>query len=174
MVFGNSITIPCTINANPTATSMRWEKTSGSNTDIINTTASLKYSGGVLGNTALTINNTDYNDQASYRCIATNPVGDGFSISTSLIVEGSKSALSIAPPVLHVVSASLPLPFAYRGVSNALDKVNRSVVCLCMLFCICLPALEKAYSTIYYYIFWLCTVYHRIWYNHNRILILPV
>ncbi|KAK3107564.1 hypothetical protein FSP39_017383 [Pinctada imbricata] len=91
-MFGNSTTIPCSIASNPSASSMRWEKTANSNTDILTTTNSLT-------------------DQATYRCVASNQVGDGFSIATFLTVQGSNPSVSIPQNQYQVtLGNSLTIP----------------------------------------------------------------
>lgn len=87
--FGNSITLECTVSANPTHTSVQWKKQVNNQfVDIV--FANNKYSGSVVNNPSLTVNSADLNDEGYYICTATNSLGTGQSAQTFLDVLGSK------------------------------------------------------------------------------------
>lgn len=85
---GDSVTIPCTVTANPSVTSVSWERISQSGLPSSISLVSSKYSGGTVANPGLTIANTITTDQGFYRCLATNSVGTSTSDSSFLAVIG--------------------------------------------------------------------------------------
>lgn len=91
VVIGNTVTLECTVSANPFQTSVSWQKIQNGVTSNVNTGLVVKYSGSTVNNPSLTITNTDTTDSANYVCTATNSVGTGTSSQTSLSVTGSKS-----------------------------------------------------------------------------------
>ena len=91
--FGDSVTIPCSVSANPSATSVFWERVSQSGVPSTISLVPSKYSGGTLLSPDLVISNTDTTDQGFYRCLATNSVGTSTSDSAFLAVIGSEFSL---------------------------------------------------------------------------------
>ncbi|XP_061169583.1 hemicentin-1-like [Saccostrea echinata] len=95
VVIGNSVTIPCTITASPSATSISWFFTSNSNNRIQITTSSVKYTvstGGSYYN--LTVNSAASSDAGVYECRATNVI-DTSTDSARLTVSGSIPVVSL-------------------------------------------------------------------------------
>lgn len=91
MLVGNSVTLVCTVTANPTHTSVYWRRTvSGITTDITVANSNNKYSGSTVSTPSLTINNAGAADEGSYVCFASNSVGTGQSSQTFLDVFGGK------------------------------------------------------------------------------------
>ena len=87
VTHGNTITLPCsTAGSNPSATSLSWKKGSLSASDIV---ASTKYGGGTINIPNLTIRDANFNDEATYYCVASNGVGTNQD-SAFLDVQGSK------------------------------------------------------------------------------------
>ncbi|XP_060068235.1 hemicentin-1-like [Ylistrum balloti] len=96
VITGGSIQIPCTVVASPSASSVTWTKSSGTNTAIsIITIDNTKYQGGNPSVPTLTITNANSNDQAYYRCSAANSVGTAESIITFLTVSGNIPTVTI-------------------------------------------------------------------------------
>ncbi|XP_033751333.1 hemicentin-1-like isoform X17 [Pecten maximus] len=96
VITGGSIQIPCMVAASPSASSVTWTKSSGTNTAIsIITINNSKYQGGNPSLPSLTITNANNNDQAYYRCSASNSVGSAESILTFLTVSGNVPVVSI-------------------------------------------------------------------------------
>lgn len=88
---GSSITLGCSVVANPAHYQVYWRKTSGgqtTNIEVVNSGG--KYSGSTVNSPSLTITNAAISDDATYVCFATNSIGTGQSTSTSLDVVGSK------------------------------------------------------------------------------------
>lgn len=85
--LAQTITITCTVTANPTHTSVQWQRTQNGVTTNIGV-GSGKYSGGTVNSPSLSINNADLNDIGQYVCSATNIVGTGTSTATTLNVVG--------------------------------------------------------------------------------------
>lgn len=88
---GSSITLGCSVVANPAHYQVYWTKTSGgqtTNIEVVNSGG--KYSGSTVNSPSLTITNAAISDDATYVCFATNSIGTGQSTSTSLDVVGSK------------------------------------------------------------------------------------
>lgn len=87
-----SINIPCSYMSNPAATSVFWTKftpvegTNSGNTVLVDIDGS-KYQGGNLNSPSLTIYNLASSDQGSYRCSATNIIGQGDSNYVTLAVD---------------------------------------------------------------------------------------
>ena len=88
--IGSSVTLVCTVVANPTHNSVYWRRieTNGQVTDIAIDNS--KYQGATVGNPSLTITNVQLADRLNYICFATNSVGTGQSSQTYLNVIGSK------------------------------------------------------------------------------------
>lgn len=88
--IGSTVTLGCTVTANPTHTVVYWQRIGnnnvGTNVDMNNN----KYSGSTVNSPSLTINNAALSDEGSYRCYATNSIGTGQSQNTFLDVVGSK------------------------------------------------------------------------------------
>ena len=87
--IGNSITLQCTVSANPTETSVTWERYDNNvatNIDLSNS----RYSGSSVGSPSLVINDAAISDEGFYLCKASNSVGTGQSQQTFLDVIGSK------------------------------------------------------------------------------------
>ncbi|XP_076098442.1 hemicentin-1-like isoform X7 [Mytilus galloprovincialis] len=98
VVIGNTVTLECTVSANPFQTSVSWQKIQNGVTSNVNTGLVVKYSGSTVNNPSLTITNTDTTDSANYVCTATNSVGTGTSSQTSLSVTGSIPVVQIPQP----------------------------------------------------------------------------
>ncbi|XP_062602997.1 hemicentin-1-like isoform X5 [Saccostrea cucullata] len=95
VIIGNAVTIPCTISATPSATSVSWFFTSNSNNRIQITTSSVKYTvstGGSYYN--LTVNSAASSDAGVYECRATNVI-DTSTDSARLAVSGSIPVVSL-------------------------------------------------------------------------------
>lgn len=87
---GNVVTLQCTVTANPTHTSVQWQRLVNGQTTTINLGSVGKYSGSSVNTPSLTINNAANSDEGYYICQATNSVGTGQSSQTYLDVTGSK------------------------------------------------------------------------------------
>lgn len=86
--FGGTVTLGCTVVANPQATEVYWVKSSGnSNTEIRTSTNKYSFS---LNSPSLTINNLQQSDEANYKCYAVNSIGTGSSQNTFLDMVGSR------------------------------------------------------------------------------------
>ena len=86
---GNSITLQCTVIANPAATTVMWQRivnNAAVNVDMSNP----RYSGSTLSSPSLVISNSAATDEGYYICLARNSVGTGQSQQTYLDVVGSK------------------------------------------------------------------------------------
>ncbi|XP_052058077.1 hemicentin-1-like isoform X8 [Mytilus californianus] len=95
VVIGNTVTLECTVSANPFQTSVVWQKIQNGVTSNVNTGLVTKYTGATVNTPSLTISNTDTTDSANYVCTATNSVGTGTSSQTSLSVTGSIPVVQI-------------------------------------------------------------------------------
>jgi len=89
--IANSITLECTVTANPTHTSVTWLRVLNGVTSSINLGGNVqKYTGSAVNTPSLTIYNAVQADEGYYICQATNAVGTGQSSQTYLDVVGSK------------------------------------------------------------------------------------
>lgn len=88
--MGTSVTMDCTVSANPAHTSVSWQKVINGVRSTINLGQSNKYSGSTTTNPSLTVQNADLTDESHYVCTAQNSVGTGQSSQTFLDVVGSK------------------------------------------------------------------------------------
>lgn len=87
--FGNSVTLGCTVTANPIHTIVYWRKiVNGVSTNINVGSSGGKYSGSTVSSPSLVVNNANLDDRASYVCYAENSIGVGQSTSTVLNVLG--------------------------------------------------------------------------------------
>lgn len=77
-----SLTIPCTISAVPSVTSLVWLL----NEKVIDTSNSLEYSGGTIATPSLTILNLQASHAGVYKCRATNDVGTSDSRNVTVYV----------------------------------------------------------------------------------------
>ena len=90
--IGNTVTLDCTVTANPTENNVYWQKIVNGVTSTINSgTNTNKYGGSTVQSPSLQIFNTDQSDEATYVCFATNSIGTGQSQQTTLNVIGSMS-----------------------------------------------------------------------------------
>ena len=87
--IGQSVTIQCTVTANPSHQSVRWQKITNGVTSNLDTSNN-RYTGSTTGTPSLTISNVGNSDEGYYICTATNVVGRGQSSQTYLDVTGSK------------------------------------------------------------------------------------
>ncbi|XP_065932028.1 platelet binding protein GspB isoform X4 [Magallana gigas] len=94
--YGSSVTIPCTVSADPGATSISWQRTSGSVTENLDIPNIPRYGGGTVASPSLTITNAQLGDEGDYRCSATNSIGSGQSGLASLDVVGNVPTVSVS------------------------------------------------------------------------------
>lgn len=87
---GNSVTITCTIQSNPSATSVTWQKYENNQPTTISINSG-RYTGGTLSVPSLTINSVVQDDQGQYVCQATNSIGTGSSNQVYLTISGGKT-----------------------------------------------------------------------------------
>ncbi|CAC5398269.1 unnamed protein product [Mytilus coruscus] len=92
--YGDTITLGCTVSANPAANSVYWQKVSGSTTSTVDMSNS-RYTGSSVSTPSLTINNLNSNDAGNYMCLAANSVGTGQSIQGPLTVIGDVPVVTI-------------------------------------------------------------------------------
>ena len=93
--YGRSVTLTCTVTANPIHTVVYWNKIFGGVATRINVeNSNNKYNGSTVTGPSLTINNLVLTDEASYICFATNGVGTGQSAPTSVNVAGGNIIMS--------------------------------------------------------------------------------
>ncbi|XP_063420706.1 hemicentin-1-like [Mytilus trossulus] len=86
--FGQTVTMVCTVQANPTETSVYWRKIINgqmTNTDMNN----VRYTGSTVGSPSLTITALELSDEGYFQCNAQNSVGTGSSQQTFLDVIGN-------------------------------------------------------------------------------------
>lgn len=91
--YGNTVTLECTVTANPGHTYVYWQKIKSGVTSTIDASTvanDSRLSGSAVNTPSLTITNVNLNDIASYICFAQNSVGIGQSAQTSLVVSGGK------------------------------------------------------------------------------------
>jgi hypothetical protein len=88
---GSSVTLQCTVSANPIHTTVYWKRiTNEVSTDVNVFTNSNRYGGSTVNSPSLIISNAVTSDEGFYVCYATNSVGTGQSSQTYLDVAGSK------------------------------------------------------------------------------------
>ena len=90
VTLGTSVTMDCTVSANPSHTSVTWQKIVNGQPTNINLSQTNKYSGSTTTSPSLTIQTVDQNDEGYYVCTAQNSIGTGTSSQTFLNVLGSK------------------------------------------------------------------------------------
>ncbi|VDI12391.1 Hypothetical predicted protein, partial [Mytilus galloprovincialis] len=100
---GNSITIGCTVTANPAVTSVYWTRDmNGQISNIGPSSNPSKYGGSTTVTPSLTIYNVDFSDRGNYQCFATNSVGTGSSQQISLDVQGGVPTVQVSLPSYQV------------------------------------------------------------------------
>ncbi|XP_052106699.1 hemicentin-1-like [Mytilus californianus] len=92
--YGDTITLGCTVSANPAASSVYWQKVSESTTSTVDMSNS-RYTGSSVSTPSLTINNLNSNDAGNYICLAANSVGTGQSIQGPLTVIGNVPVVTV-------------------------------------------------------------------------------
>ena len=93
--LGETVTLQCSVTADPLHTSVYWQKVTGGSTSTIIINNS-KYEGSTVTNPSLTIKNAASGDAGTYYCYATNSVGTGGSTQVVIGVTGSKYFFLIA------------------------------------------------------------------------------
>ena len=83
--FGQTVTMVCTVQANPTETSVYWRKLVNGQMITIDMN-NVRYTGSTVGSPSLTISALELSDEGYYQCYAQNSVGTGQSQQTSLRV----------------------------------------------------------------------------------------
>lgn len=86
---GNSITLQCSVNADPTATSVTWQHYIDNVATNINMSSG-RYRGSSVGSPSLVMSDTVMSDEGFYICTATNRVGSTQSPQIFLDVIGGK------------------------------------------------------------------------------------
>ncbi|CAG2194109.1 HMCN [Mytilus edulis] len=86
--FGSSVTMNCTVSANPVHTSVYWQKDVNGVATNINLFQTSKYSGSSITSPSLTIISAVFADEGYYTCNAQNSVGTGISLQIFLSVSG--------------------------------------------------------------------------------------
>ncbi|KAK6963489.1 hemicentin-1, partial [Biomphalaria glabrata] len=81
---GNTISLTCTVSANPNISSFYWSKVGSGLIDPSSNTN--KYIGGTVANSTLTITGTQTQDSGNYTCTAGNTIGNTTSSFVSLLV----------------------------------------------------------------------------------------
>ncbi|XP_076095861.1 basement membrane-specific heparan sulfate proteoglycan core protein-like [Mytilus galloprovincialis] len=100
--YGDTITLGCTVSANPSATSVYWQKVTGSITSTVDM-SSARYTGSSVSTPSLTITNLNSNDTGNYICLAANSVGTGQSLQGQLTVIGNgATSIAIRPSPITV------------------------------------------------------------------------
>lgn len=86
--IANSVTLQCTVTANPSATTVMWQRIVNNNAVNVDLT-NPRYSGSTIQSPSLVISNIAGTDEGFYICMASNSVGTGQSQQTFLDVVGS-------------------------------------------------------------------------------------
>ncbi|CAC5393170.1 HMCN [Mytilus coruscus] len=108
--YGNSITLVCTVTANPIHNSVSWTKIQNGVQTAINIDGS-KYSGATVSQPSLVISNAGNSDESFYVCSATNSIGKGQSSQTYLDVVGDI-------PVVQILSNYYSVEIATNAVGT--------------------------------------------------------
>ncbi|XP_069133873.1 neural cell adhesion molecule 2-like isoform X2 [Argopecten irradians] len=93
---GENIAMVCNVSANPTHTSVQWQKSVNGFFQAVNIVANSRYSGGTVISPSLVITGAVTGDTGTYRCTANNSVGSKNSRNTQLTI--TKSALTVTIP----------------------------------------------------------------------------
>ncbi|XP_069133121.1 mucin-22-like isoform X4 [Argopecten irradians] len=101
---GTSISLVCTVSADPTHTTVFWRRDVGSGTESL-TIDNVNYSGSQVNTPSLTVISTEIADSGTYTCFATNAVGTGQS-STTLTVSGNEPSVVVSQPSYSVLTGS--------------------------------------------------------------------
>ncbi|XP_063441331.1 hemicentin-1-like isoform X2 [Mytilus trossulus] len=95
--IGDSVTVQCSVVADPLHTQVYWRKIVGGTTSNINVLNSNgKYDGSTVGAPSLIINNAAFGDQGTYVCYASNSVGTGQSTQVVVAVAGSVPSVTLS------------------------------------------------------------------------------
>lgn len=86
--IANSVTLQCTVTANPSVTKVMWQRIVNNKAVNISMT-NPRYSGSTVQSPSLVISNAAGTDEGLYICMASNSVGTGQSQQTFLDVVGS-------------------------------------------------------------------------------------
>ncbi|XP_060078232.1 hemicentin-1-like, partial [Ylistrum balloti] len=103
--FGTSVTLGCSITANPSHTSVFWQRNVGSGTQSV-TIDNVNFSGSTVSSPSLTVISASSSDSGSYRCFATNSIGTGQSGFTTLSVTGNTPTVSISQSSYSVTTGT--------------------------------------------------------------------
>ncbi|OWF53625.1 Titin [Mizuhopecten yessoensis] len=101
---GSSITLTCTVSANPTHTNVFWQRDVGSGSQVI-TIDGVNYSGSQVNAPSITIIVSEIGDAGTYTCFAVNSVGTGQS-STTLTVTGSIPTVTVSQTMVSVFTGT--------------------------------------------------------------------
>ena len=88
--IGSTVTLNCTASGSPAVTSITWQRVKAEGVATLHVSSTTKYGGATVNFPSLIIYNVDTDDEAQYRCLATNSAGIGQSQLTFLDVTGSE------------------------------------------------------------------------------------
>ncbi|CAC5377793.1 unnamed protein product [Mytilus coruscus] len=106
VTVGSSVTMVCTVSANPAHTSVNWQRVVNGVATNINLSQTSKYSGSSTSSPSLTVLNAVISDEGYYTCSAQNSVGTGTSSQTFLDVSGSVPVVTVTNSVGTGISSS--------------------------------------------------------------------
>ncbi|XP_052106688.1 hemicentin-1-like [Mytilus californianus] len=100
--YRQTVTLICTVQANPMVTSVNWRKIVNGNATRINMN-NVRYTGSTVISPSLTIAALELSDKGHYQCSAQNSVGTGYSKQTFLDVIGDVPSVQVLSNTFSVI-----------------------------------------------------------------------
>ncbi|XP_046581967.1 hemicentin-1-like [Haliotis rubra] len=98
---GDTVTIPCTIDANPNVTAVTWNMLNGSSQQPVDMSDS-RYTGSTPGSPSMSIDSLTPEDAGRYQCNCENAIGTGSGSYVTLTITFVPKEVSLTPSKVNV------------------------------------------------------------------------
>ncbi|XP_071148708.1 hemicentin-1-like [Mytilus edulis] len=123
VIYGESVNLTCSVNANPPATIVYWEKKLNGIIKVMNNETT-GIAGITVENPSMTLFHATDSDSGYYKCFAVNEFGQGYSSSVRLAVIGGLPEVSV-PSLTYLTGAghTIAINCFVKNTSPEISKV---------------------------------------------------